>query len=440
MSDERPRLEVYLTRSVLFQNAKHPETFDEGNPSPQAKARLQRIKERLDAGYLTELIEMCRKPTSAAESLDPQHADLLSRLVASVTSEYGRALVGVSLLQLAVKSICPDQCIRPHQAGGGRGSFSWIEGIPMRTLDNHYFTPVLRRFGLLKLSNDGFMMTRSLTHALPYCKLYKAAMKGAKAEWLDLVDFIEAGAVSPEPALCHLIGLLFNRSDQFKQSSETAIQAVRSSLPTLKSLDDAVRFIRTFVDDSPYSARVFEIALHALFQVLAEQKVFGGVLKPLCQMRSANKKHGNIGDIEIIKKAGGLEILEAWDAKYGKPYLRDELDEINEKLEDHSETEVVGFVVDTEPNRKTEIEERIREIEEFHEVKVYIQSFEEWVKTQVVRATGINQADLGKQWVLAFSESLCQMRRELAPIDEPADAWVGSLNEHANRWQVSTKG
>lgn len=436
MSDERPRLEVYLTRSVLFQSGKPPESFAEGAPSPEAKARLQRIKERLDAGYLSDLIERCRKPTSAAESLDPQHGDLLSRLVSSVTSEYGRALIGVSLLQLAVKSICPEQCIRLHQAGGGRGSFSWSEGIPMRTLDNNYFTPVLRRFELLKLNNDGFMMTRSLTHALPYCRLYKAAMKGAKAEWLDLVDLIEAGAVKPEPALCHLIGLLFNRSDKFKQAAEVAILAVQGCQDKLRSLDDAARFIRSFVDNSPYSARVFEIALHSLFQVLAEHKVFDGVVKPLCQMRSANKKHGNIGDIEIIKKAGGLEILEAWDAKYGKPYLRDELDEVNEKLEDHSETDVVGFVVDSEPNRKTEIQERIGELEQLHEVKVYIQSFEEWVKLQAARATGVNQMDLGKQWVVAFSECLCQMRRDLAPIDEPADAWVTALTEHANRWQA----
>jgi hypothetical protein len=185
---------------------------------------------------------------------------------------------------------------------------------------------------------------------------------------------------------------------------------------------------------------VFEIALHALFQVLAERKVFGGVLKPLCQMRSANKKHGNIGDIEIVKKTGGLEILEAWDAKYGKPYLRDELDEVNEKLEDHSETELIGFVVDTEPNRKPEIEERIREIEELHEVKVHIQGFEEWVKSQVQRSIGSNSTDLGKQWVLAFSETLCQMRRELAPIDEPADAWVSALAEHANQWSVRARG
>ena len=168
--------------------------------------------------------------------------------------------------------------------------------------------------------------------------------------------------------------------------------------------------------------------------MLAEKELLGGVLKPLGQMRSANKKHGNIGDIEVIKEAGGLEILEAWDAKYGKPYLRDELDEVNEKLEDHSETAVVGFVVDTEPNRKDEIRERVREIAEFHQVAIYIQSFEEWVRAQAARAAGVNPADLGKQWVVAFAESLCQMRRDLAPIDEPADAWVTALSEHASRW------
>lgn len=168
--------------------------------------------------------------------------------------------------------------------------------------------------------------------------------------------------------------------------------------------------------------------------------MFGGVLKPLCQMRSANKKHGNIGDIEIIKKAGGLEILETWDAKYGKPYLREELDEVNEKLEDHSETEVVGFVVDSEPNRKAEIEERIREIEMLHGVNVYLQGFEEWVKYQVQRAIGADATALCKQWVLAFAESLCQMRRDLAPIDEPSDAWVTALTEHAKRWPSEQGG
>jgi hypothetical protein len=407
----------------------------EGSPTPDAKARLLNIKNRLETGYLTNLIEACQKPTSAAEAVEPQHAELLSRLVDSVTSEVGRALVGLAVLQLCVKAIAPEQSVRLHKAGGAGSNFSWAEGIPMRVLDKNHITPVLRHFDLLKLNADGFMMTRSLAENYPYSKLYKAAIRGARTEWLELVDRIEMNAIRPEPALCHLIGLLFNRSDRFKRDAEAAMKAVRTSLPKLKRLEDATRFIRAFVDGSPYSARVFEIALHSFFQVLAEQKVFSGVLKPLCQMRSANKKHGNIGDIEIIKKAGGLEILEAWDAKYGKPYLRDELDEVSEKLEDHSETDVVGFVVDSEPNKKDEIQERVREIEQLHEVKIYVQSFEEWVRLQTARAVGVKATDLGKDWVIAFTESLCQMRREVAPIDEPSDAWVKALTEHATGWQ-----
>ena len=72
--------------------------------------------------------------------------------------------------------------------------------------------------------------------------------------------------MKPEPALRHLIGLLFNRWDKFKRAVEAALQSIQACLPRLQSLEDAARFIRTFVDGSSYSARVFEIALHSLFR------------------------------------------------------------------------------------------------------------------------------------------------------------------------------
>ncbi len=434
MSDEIPKLEIYLSRSVLFQDDKTPEQFVEGVPSAQAKLRLKVIKNELESGYLSNLIKDCQSPKVSPESLELYHAELLSDLVDSVTSEVGRAIVGLTILQFCVKALAPDQSIRLHKAGGRGSNFSWSEGVPMRVLDKNHITPILRKFNLLKLNADGFMMTRSLAENYPYCRLYKAAIRGARVEWIALVDLVETGALKPEAALRHLVGLLLNRSEKFKLSAEVAIEAVIQVLPKLNSLEDSKRFIRSFVDKSPYSARVFEISLHALFQLLADQNVFGGVLKPLCQMRSANKKHGNIGDIEIVTKSGGLEILEAWDAKYGKPYLRDELDEINEKLDGHSETEVIGFVVDTEPNLKEEIRARISEIEELHQVKIYVQSFDEWVKEQFLRVSDMSESDVGKKWVIAFSESICQMRREVAPIDEPADAWVTALTNHAKNW------
>ncbi|MDA7528063.1 hypothetical protein N8590_03660, partial [bacterium] len=151
-------------------------------------------------------------------------------------------------------------------------------------------------------------------------------------------------------------------------------------------------------------------------------------------MRSANKKHGNIGDIELIKSQNGLEILESWDAKYGKLYLRDELEELAEKLGDHSETKIAGFVVDENPNLKKEIVDRKAELEELLDVTIHICSFEQWTALISARAEGVSQSDLAKRWLSAFVESICQRRRDKAPIDEPCEAWLTELNHQLTRW------
>jgi len=147
-------------------------------------------------------------------------------------------------------------------------------------------------------------------------------------------------------------------------------------------------------------------------------------------MRSANKKHGNVADIEVTVPGSQLEIIEAWDAKYGKPYLRDELEELNEKLRDHLETKVAGFVVDKTPHLSNEITVRVTEIESIHDLEIYIMSFDDWAQ-QMLGQAGDDMDELALQWLLAFAESLCQRRRDRAPIDEPADTWVRKLNAHA---------
>ena len=150
-------------------------------------------------------------------------------------------------------------------------------------------------------------------------------------------------------------------------------------------------------------------------------------------MRSANKKHGNVGDIEILKLLDGMEIVEAWDAKYGKLDLRDELEELNEKLRDHSETEIAGFVTDRLPSIKPDTEQRIQELEEMHEVDIDILGFDDWVTQQVDRV-GSTPTAIGAFWITAFAECLCQKRRKRAPIDEPCDSWVDALAVYAKSW------
>jgi hypothetical protein len=303
----------------------------------------------------------------------------------------------------------------------------------MRSWDSQFVEPALREYGLLKMNKDGVFMTRSLAENYPYSKLYKAAIRGARNEWLDIVDLIEMNKLDPLAGLKFIIILLLNRSETFKKEAESTLSNVVKATEKFTSLNDAIDFIKEFVDESTYSARIFEISMHSLFQVLEDMGAIEGFLAPLSQMRSANKKHGNIGDIEITSWKGGSEIVESWDAKYGKPYLRDELEELDDKLRYHHETETAGFVVDSDPNLKGEIIDRIEQLGAVHNTKVKIFAFKDWSKEQAKRAEA-DPKSIGVQWILAFAESLCQKRRERAPIDEPSDIWVIELGEYAKRW------
>ncbi len=429
-----PRLEVYLNRSVLVQGEGR-QTFKEGHPTSSAERRLAKIRKAFEKGFLDKLVGDCRSPDIEIGTIDEEAVQLLTQLVDSVTSEVGRAIVGLTVLQLAIKSICPEQSIRLHKGGGTGESFSWQDGLPMRVLDKEFNTPVLRKYDLVKLNADGVFMTRSLAENYPYSQLYKAASRGAKTEWLAIVDLAEFGKLDPTAALKQLVVMLFNRSDTFKKDSELAMQAVKSVAGKMESLDHATKFIRSFVDSSTYAARLFEIAMHSLFQVLEDNNAFAdGFLKKLSQMRSANKKHGNIGDIEITTgKRDSLHIIESWDAKYGKAYLRDEMEELHEKLQEHPETKQAGFVVDANPNLKPEIRKRIEDLEQNHNVRIEIVEFDDWVFRQAKRVS-LPGKQIASLWLNAFSESLCQVRRDRAPIDEPADSWVRELRTFAEKF------
>jgi hypothetical protein len=434
-NEDNTRLEVYKDRSVLFSSGLRQE-FLEGDPSVEAQERHRKIRNALEAGFFKDCVAAGKVFDLQKSKLPDDIRIVLSKLVDSVSSEMGRAIVGLAVLQLTVKAISPTQSIRLHKAGGRGGNFSWVDGLPMRVLDASFITPTLRKSGLLHLDADGVFMTRSLAENYPYSKVYKAAIRGAKAEWLEVVDLLEVGELNALDALNYLLSLLARRSSELSKREASTLKAITKIVPQITSLDLAAQFVLDYVHASRHSARVFEIALHSFFQVLEDLGAFDGFLKPLSQMRSANKKHGNVGDIEIVQRVDGLQILEAWDAKYGAAYLRDELEELHEKLNDHEETGVAGFVTDKTPNSKQEIQERIEDLEQLHATQISIVGFLEWVKTQSNRVK-TTERKLAKMWMIAFAETICQRRRDRAPIDEPTQDWVKELATHAKDWKSS---
>jgi hypothetical protein len=427
-------LKVFANRSELTLGNGSKTEFVEGASSPETRLRYKRITDALAGGFLKDQIRLCREEPEKLmlRRLAEEHQALLDGLVDSMTSEVGRALLGLSVMQITIKAIEPAQSIRLHKGGNSSKDFGWRDGISMRSLDKGYITPVLRAEGLLKLNADGFMMTRTLAENYPYTRVYKAAMRGAREEWIALVEGLETGAIQALPALHYLISKLLNNAARFRELAADTLRALREFIRAghAETPKAVTALVRRHMDASSYAARIMEIAMHALMQALLEVGALGSsTLVPMSQMRSANKKHGNIGDIELMD---GGNIIESWDAKYGKPYLRDELEELNDKLELHEEVMVAGFVTSEQPLLQ-EMTERIEELLELRGVAVGILTLEQWVAEQVDRGAAVEatEQEIARRWLTAYTESLAQepTRQALAPIDEPCFEWLTALRD-----------
>jgi hypothetical protein len=291
-------------------------------------------------------------------------------------------------------------------------------------------TPALRKYDLLKLNADGFMMTRSLAENYPYSLLYKAQLKGARSEWLSIVEALESGLANPLESLKYLISLLFNRAINFQLVSNGLIQDCVTFLSGKPDEIKIIEVIQLHINSSDYAARLMEIAMHSLMQAVIPTGALGHLsLKPLSQMRSANKKHGNIGDIELLE---GKDIVESWDAKFGKAYLRDEIEEVIEKIELHNYVHTLGFVTTEQQINNSEINKKIADYSELHGLTIQIMILDQWIDyifEKVVNAKLSTKAELSSKWLTAYAESLAQKRRHMAPIDEPCIDWVNELRE-----------
>lgn len=426
-------IRVFADRSELVLPDGEEKIYLEGPNNAATQKRYKKIATALERGYLREQIRLCREEPEKllSNALSEEDQNLFNELVDSMTSEVGRALIGLSVLQLTIKSIDPVQSIRLHKGSSSGSRFGWQEGISMRVLDKGYITPVLREEELLKLNADGFMMTRTLAENYPYTKVYKAAMRGGQKEWLAMVERLETGEVQALPALHYLLSKLLNDAAKFEVLATDVLGKLRSLIDkgAFNSLSTVAGLVRTHMAMSSYAARIMEIAMHALMQAVEEVGALGGAsLVPLSQMRSANKKHGNIGDIELID---GKKIIESWDAKYGKTYLRDELEELNDKLETHDAVVKAGFVTSEKPQLDHELTSRISEIEGLHGISISLMDMDDWVARYAKLAkdaAGVTEAEVAGRWIIAYTESLAQKRPDKAPIDEPCYQWLDILH------------
>lgn len=437
-SSEAPTTEhikIYDERSELVSDVGQIlATWNEGQQSEEAKVRYEQITEALNNGFLQERIEKAKSAT-AAESfslLSATDREALGRISESINAQQGRALVEILVLQLAVKAICPGQDVRLHKGSRSTRSFSWSEGISMRALDASFVAPALREHNLIRMNQYGAFMTRSFAENYPYTKFYKAEIAGAKWDWLDFVERVESNVVGAEPALMYILHTLWLRSEAFRVLGQETLKAVVQwlTLNPNSVVENVADLMASHIDSSDARARLLEVSIHSMLQALEDCNALTDLrLKPLMPMRTANLKHGNIGDVEIYE---GERIEEAWDAKYDNAYLSDALDELRTKLEQRKPSDLTfGYVLMPTRREYPEDQRKIHEIEEDFDIEILTLSFSEWVREQESRASeaGTQSQELARLWLKAYAESLCLARSQRAPIDEPTFDWVATLKQ-----------
>ena len=261
-------LRVFENRSEYHTITGDVEVFHEGMISNEAKKRIKHIKDTFQNGFLDDLISGLKegRVVCNVEKVSTNTQTNLRELVELVTSEVGRALIGLSVMQLSIKAISPKQSIRLHKASANRGSFSWVEGVSMRTLDKEYVTPTLRKHDLVRLNADGFMMTRSLAENYPYSSLYKAQLRGARDQWLAVVEELEKVTTDPKESLLFLLSLLLNAANEFNKLSSEVVDLLNRKLTKFNSRTDVINLMKKHAEASDYAARLLEISMHALLQ------------------------------------------------------------------------------------------------------------------------------------------------------------------------------
>lgn len=433
-----PHLEVYEDHFILAgANNVVARIWTEGKQTRTSQIRYQKVNQALKDGFFDQKIEEAKSPDVAQiieTKLPEEQRKAIDQIIGSVTGEMGRALVDIFVLQLVVKVICPEQDVRLHKGNNNRSAFSWEEGISMRSIDKSYIGPSLRRHDLLRMNKDGAFMSRSFAENYPYTRFYKAEIRGAKQQgkrrWLQIIEDLENGEIDANTTLLYVLQLLWKYSEAFKTLVQNTLISLKTWIDEKEhhSIDDVAHLIKQHIEKSETRARLLEVAIHALLQALEELEVdLGGDLKPLMPMRTANLKHGNLGDVEVL--SGSLPV-EAWDAKYDQPYLSDALEELVEKIQSFDVADLrFGYILF--PNKKaySEVDRKIEEIDEQFGLKVQVLSFDAWVHEQLARSQeiGVSEDVLAKAWLRAYAESLGQRRRDQAPIDEPTFDWIASL-------------
>ena len=93
-------------------------------------------------------------------------------------------------------------------------------------------------------------MTRSLAENYPYSFAYKANIRGARQDWIQIVEAVEGDKLDSSNALMYLLSLLMNHAADFEDITESAIATCNAFNKKHPSKDSVLAIICSHMNSS----------------------------------------------------------------------------------------------------------------------------------------------------------------------------------------------
>ncbi|MBR6844954.1 MAG: hypothetical protein IKM79_07670 [Bacteroidales bacterium] len=254
--------------------------------------------------------------------LPDETAKRIEKIVGWVDQNKSRIAVLITLF--THKIVNPQQDIRFHQA-------QQPHGFAGRIIDQKVITPFLKSVNFPAMSESGWL-TRSNENSLPYTFDYPGNMKpkGAKIEFLTLIDDVQNKGISAEEVLKYTFKLLIKQRDNL--NIELAKPHSLSIAAIIKLLEKHFTYHYT----SPGASRLPTLAVYAAYQCMMGQvaRYKDKTLCPLESHNSADSQSGRIGDIDVNNANGSA--FEGVEIKHEIPITAQLVADAYEKFKVHN--------------------------------------------------------------------------------------------------------
>lgn len=284
--------------------------------------------------------------------------DNIEDLITSIGQDEARLIIELANIKHAARGAAltlgiykiahPEQDIRNHKS-------EYANGFSARGVDTKVTVPFLLEHGL-PYNVETHWLSQTLSFAGPFTPdlILKTVPKKAGPDLVKVANLIQN---STGDKIRRYVTLILEQMIEERNKGNIPL-----TKPKNLSIDQVMEllhkhFERTYEKNAP---RLPQIAIYAIYQCLMHDvdRYSTFDLQPLERMKTANRKSGSVGDIDIWKNGRPIEAVEI---KYKIPINVSHVNEVMQKVKAESvERYFILSTADLDPNEQEEIQ-RLKE-------------------------------------------------------------------------------